>query len=134
VLGTVALFYAGVVLAAPAFQRADTKALALKAREKIGPQDRVYHFWAFFHDWVFYTGKNADLVSYTDEMQVQFLTPAERARRFIDDAELRRQWTGATRVWVVLRKRDLVHFRQHVTTAYQLIDEGRGHYLLSNQP
>ncbi len=134
VLGTMALFYAGVVLAAPEFQRADTKALALKARDKIGPQDRVYHFWAFFHDWVFYTGKNADLVSYTDEMQVQFLTPAERARRFIDDAELRRQWTGGTRVWVVLRKRDLGHFRQHVTTAYQLIDEGRGHYLLSNHP
>jgi 4-amino-4-deoxy-L-arabinose transferase-like glycosyltransferase len=134
VAGTAAVFFLGAVVAGPEFQRPDTKSLALLARERMQPQDRVYHFWAFFHDWVYYTGRPAGLVSYTDEMQVQFLDPAERAARFIDDAELRRQWAGPGRVWVVLRKRDLGHFRQHVTAAYQLIAEGRGHYLFSNQP
>jgi MFS family permease len=134
VAGTGVAFFLGAVVAAPEFQRADTKSLALLARERMQPQDRVYHFWAFFHDWVYYTGRPAGLVSYTDEMQVQFLDPAERARRFIDDAELRRQWADRGRVWVVLRKRDLGHFRQHVTDSYHLIAEGRGHYLFSNQP
>jgi 4-amino-4-deoxy-L-arabinose transferase-like glycosyltransferase len=133
-LATSVGFFAIVVVAAPHFQRADTKSLALLFRERAQPDDRVYHFWAFFHDFVYYSGRPVGLVSYTDELEVQFLDPAERAARFIDDAELKRQWVGAKRIWVVLRKRDLDQFRAHVITSYQLIGEGRGHYLLSNQP
>ena len=123
-----------LVLAAPGFQRAGTKEIALAAREMIRPGERVYHYWAFFHDFVYYTQRPVGLVSYIDELEVQFIPAEERAARFIDDATLRAQWAGPARVWVVLRKRDLESFRQHVTTAYPLLRESRGHYLLSNQP
>jgi 4-amino-4-deoxy-L-arabinose transferase-like glycosyltransferase len=133
-LGTTLGFLLVVVLAAPGFQRPSTKELAAIASARMQPADRVYHYWAFFHDFVYYTQRPVGLVSYIDELEVQFMPAAERAARFIDDAELQRQWAGATRVWVVLRKRDDVHFRAHVAASYHLIGESRGHYLVSNRP
>lgn len=101
------------------------------------PADRVYHYWGFFHDFVYFTGRPVGLVSYTDELEVQFLEPAERAARFIDDAELRRQWAEARRVWLVVRKKD----QRRPTTVfadqtlrYHLIAENADFNLLSNQP
>ncbi len=137
VLATMVGFYAVVLLASPGFERAGTRELARLARERVPPGDRIYHYWAFFHDFVYYAERPVGLVSHTDELEVQFLPPAERAARFIDDDELRRQWVGAGRVWLVVRKEDLV--RPHAVFAdpafrYHLIAESRGHSLLSNQP
>jgi 4-amino-4-deoxy-L-arabinose transferase-like glycosyltransferase len=130
-------FLLGVVLAAPHFQRAGTKDLALVAREHLREGDAVYHYWAFYHDFVYYAERPVGLVSYTDELQVQFLDPAERAARFIDDAELQRQWAGPRRVWVVIRTRELAH-PQAIFAApgfrYHLIAQSRAHSLVSNQP
>jgi hypothetical protein len=76
-------------------------------------------------------------VSYSDELELPFIDPAARATRFIDDAELRRQWAGTGRVWLVVRKRDQ---REPKTVfgdpafRYHLIAETRTHSLLSNQP
>lgn len=133
-LAATAAFLATIVLALPALSRADTKDLAAVVRARAQPGDGIFHYWNFFHDFVYYTGRPVGLVSYTDELEVQFLDPVEKAARFIDDAELQRQWRGPRRLWVVLRKRDLDHFRAGVEKNYHLIDEGRGHYLLSNQP
>jgi 4-amino-4-deoxy-L-arabinose transferase-like glycosyltransferase len=136
-LATVIAFFAVVLLAAPKLQRAGTKELALLARERIAPADRVYHYWAFFHDFVYYAERPVGLVSYIDELEVQFLDPAERAARFIDDAELRRQWSGSGRIWLVVRKRDRSHAQSVFADPafrYHLIAETRGHSLLSNQP
>ncbi len=136
-VGTTLGFYVGIVLAAPAFQRPVTKDLALVARERVAPGDRVYHYWAFFHDFVYYSGRPVGLVSYIDELGVQFLPPAERAARFIDDAELRRQWAGPGRVWLVVRKRDQAQPKSVFADAgfrYHLIAETRAHSLISNQP
>jgi 4-amino-4-deoxy-L-arabinose transferase-like glycosyltransferase len=140
-LGTVAAtavgFYVVLLLAAPELQRSGTKELALIARERVRPTDRVFHYWAFFHDFVYYTERPVGLVSYVDELEVQFLGPAERAQRFIDDAELRRVWAGAGRVWLVARKRDQQSAQSIFSDAtfhYHLIAETRTHSLLSNQP
>jgi 4-amino-4-deoxy-L-arabinose transferase-like glycosyltransferase len=136
-LVTTVLFLLIVTTASPAFQRIGTKSIALVARERVQPADRVYHYWAFFHDFVYYTGRPVGLVSYIDELPVQFLTPAERAARFIDDAELLRQWSGPGRVWVVVRKRDQAQPKSVFANPgfrYHLIAETRGHSLLSNQP
>jgi len=38
--------------AAPKVERAGTKALASVARQRVAPGDHVYHYWAFFHDFV----------------------------------------------------------------------------------
>ncbi|MSU50876.1 MAG: hypothetical protein EXS37_17605 [Opitutus sp.] len=130
-------FYAIVLLAAPVFQPASTKELALIARTRVQAADRIYHYWSFFHDFVYYTERPVGLVSYTDELEVQFLDPAERAERFIDDAELRRQWTGPGRVWLVARKRDQLQPKSVFSDPafrYHLIAETPGHSLISNQP
>jgi 4-amino-4-deoxy-L-arabinose transferase-like glycosyltransferase len=126
-----------VVAAAPDLQRASTKELALAARARMKPEDRVFHYWAFFHDFVYYSERTVGLVSYFDELEVRFLPPAERAERFIDDAELRRRWTGPGRVWVVVRKRDQANPKSVFADPafrYHLIAETRAHSLLSNQP
>jgi 4-amino-4-deoxy-L-arabinose transferase-like glycosyltransferase len=130
-------FFLVLVLAAPEFQRAGTKELAAVARERVAPGDRVYHYWAFFHDFVYYTERPVGLVSYIDELQVQFLDPAERAARFIDDATLRRQWAGPERIWIVVRQRDLVQPKSVFADGslrYHLIAATRAHSLISNRP
>jgi 4-amino-4-deoxy-L-arabinose transferase-like glycosyltransferase len=136
-VGATVCFLGLVVHAAPGFQRAGTRDLAQVARERIAPGDRVYHYWSFFHDFVYYTEKPVGLVSYVDELQVQFLPNAERAARFIDDAELRRQWAGPDRVWLLVRNRE----RQAARTVfadpafrYHLIAENRAVSLVSNRP
>jgi hypothetical protein len=137
VTGTMVGFFLVLLLAAPDLQRAGTKELAAIARVRVAPGDRVYHYWAFFHDFVYYTERPVGLVSYSDELEVQFLDPMERAARFIDDAELRRQWEGSTRIWVVVRKRDQQQAKSIFSDPafrYHLIAETRAHSLVSNQP
>ncbi|MBL9189125.1 MAG: glycosyltransferase family 39 protein [Opitutaceae bacterium] len=137
IVATTGVFYCLLLLARPHIERAGTKELALVARAKVAPADRVYHYWAFFHDFVYYTEQPVGLVSYVDELEVQFLDPAERARRFIDDAELRRQWAGPGRVWLLVRQRDMRHEKSIFADPafrYHLIAATRSHSLLSNQP
>lgn len=137
IVGTVVAFYAGLLLAAPGLQRPSTKELALVARERIKPGEEIFHYWGFFHDFVYYSGKPVGLVSHVDELEVQFLSATERAARFIDEAELRRRWAGSGRVWLVVRKRDQAHAKSVFADAafrYHLIAETSNFSLLSNQP
>lgn len=138
VAGTMVAFLVVVMLAGnDGWQRPSTKELAFYARDRVPAGEPVYHYWAFFHDFVYYSERPVGLVSYVDELEVQFLDPAVRAARFIDDAELRRQWAGAKRVWLVVRKRDQRAPRSVFTDPtfrYHLIADSRGHSLLSNQP
>jgi 4-amino-4-deoxy-L-arabinose transferase-like glycosyltransferase len=136
-IATMIGFFLVLLVAAPDFQRAGTKDLALVARVRMAPHDRVYHYWAFFHDFVYYAECPVGLVSYIDELEVQFLSAEEKAARFIDDAELRRQWSGPERLWLVVRKRD----QQHAESVFAdpafrhfVIAETRAHRLLSNRP
>jgi 4-amino-4-deoxy-L-arabinose transferase-like glycosyltransferase len=137
VVGTMVGFFLVLLVAAPELQRAGTKDLAAIARARVAPGDRVYHYWAFFHDFVYYTERPVGLVGYIDELEVQFVDPMERAARFIDDAELRRQWDGPARIWVVVRKRDQLQAKSVFSDPafrYHLIAETRAHSLVSNQP
>lgn len=136
-VATIVAFFVALILGAPELQRASTRDLAVVARARVAAGDRVYHYWAFFHDFVYYTERPVGLVSYVDELEVQFLDPATRAARFIDDAELRRQWAGPGRVWLVVRKRDMKASGAVFADPgfrYHLIAETRGHSLISNQP
>jgi 4-amino-4-deoxy-L-arabinose transferase-like glycosyltransferase len=127
-------FLSVLSLAGGKIQRAGTRGLAGVVRAEAKPEDRIYHFRGFFHDFVFYTGRFVGLVDYIDELEVQFLDDAERARRFISVAELGRQWKGEGRVWVVVRQRDAESLREAVGTAsYHLLATADGHYLVSNR-
>jgi hypothetical protein len=136
-VGTMIGFFLIVVVAGPAWGRGGTKEIAFVARERIAPGDSVFHYWAFFHDFVYYSGRTVGVVSNTDELEVQFLDPAERAARFIDDGALQKQWAGSGRVWLVARKRDLTHEKSvfaNPAFRYHLIAETRTHSLFSNRP
>ena len=127
-------FYLILMLAAPSIQRPGTKELALQAAALIRPGDRVYHYHAFFHDFTFYARRTVGTVTYQDELELPFLDPAERAARFIDDAGLRRQWTGPERVIVLARKQDLWELFADPAFRYHLLGEDQNHYLFSNRP
>ncbi len=127
-------FYGTLVLAAPQIQRPGTKPLALQAAGLIRPGDRVYHYHGFFHDFTYYARRTVGTVDHPDELELAFLDPAERAARFIDDAEFRRQWTGAGRVIVVARKREVRELFADPAFRYHLLGESSDHYLFSNQP
>ena len=134
VLAATALgFYAILVLATPLI-RPGTKPLALTLRTLARPGDRVYTYHGFFHDLTFYARREVGTVSYTDELELQFLAPAERAARFIDDAEFRREWAGPGRVFAVARKQDAWPLFDDPAFHYHLLGETPGHYLFSNQP
>jgi 4-amino-4-deoxy-L-arabinose transferase-like glycosyltransferase len=137
VVATMIGFFLILVLASPHIQRADTKDLALIARARVKPGERIYHYRAFFHDFVYYSELPVGLVNYRDELEVQFLSPEERAARFIDHAELRRQWDGESRIWLVVRKRHQEQGDSIFADAsfhYHVVAESRAHRLLSNRP
>lgn len=132
VAATMIGFYAVLTLAGGEIQRPGTKSLALLAKTKLSADDRIYHYRAFYHDFVYYSGRTAGLVDYTGELGAQFLTPSERGVRFIDSDELRRQWEGAGRVWLVARKSDINALLADPGFAHEVIAEMRSFYLLSN--
>jgi len=127
-------FYLILMLAAPSIQRPGTKALALQAAALIQPGDRVYHYHAFFHDFTFYARRTVGTVTYQDELELPFLDPAVRAACFIDDAGLRRQWTGPERIIILARKQDLWELFADPAFRYHLLGEDENHYLFSNRP
>jgi 4-amino-4-deoxy-L-arabinose transferase-like glycosyltransferase len=131
---TMAVFYSVVGMAGTDIQRANTRELALVAKARLRPDDRVYHYGGFFHDFVYYSHRTVGLVDYTDELGAQFLKPAERAARFITTEELRRQWSESRRVWLVVRKRDTAALFGDAAFRHHVIAENRTHFLLSNQP
>ena len=132
---TTLVFLVGVLMfAVPLIDVRSTKDLALVARGVVKPGDRVYAYHAFFHDFTYYTGTTIGLARYTDELETQFLSPEERARRFIDDAEFRRQWEGPGRVFAVARKRETAELFADPAFHYHVVATGPYHMLFSNQP
>lgn len=131
---TMAVFYLALGMAATDIQRVNTRELALVAKARLRPDDRVYHYGGFFHDFVYYSNRTVGLVDYTDELGAQFLTPAERGTRFISTLELRRQWAERRRLWLVVRKRDTEPLFGDAAFRHHIIAENRSHFLLSNQP
>jgi 4-amino-4-deoxy-L-arabinose transferase-like glycosyltransferase len=129
------VFMIGIVLVAmPDIDTRSTKDVALVARGIVRPGDRVYAYHGFFHDFTYYSGSVVGLVRYSDELELQFLDPAERKARFIDDAEFRTEWAGAGRVFAVARIRDTWELFADPGFHYYLVAKGQHHYLFSNQP
>jgi 4-amino-4-deoxy-L-arabinose transferase-like glycosyltransferase len=129
------VFLIGIVLVAmPDIDVRSTRDVALVARGLAKPGDRIYHYHGFFHDFTYYTGSVVGLVNYTDELELQFLDPAQRRARFIDDAEFRSEWAGPGRVFAVARIRDTGELFADPGFHYYVVAKGQHHYLFSNQP
>ena len=131
---TLVLLIGFLILAMPIIDTRSTKDLAVAARGYLRPGDRIYHYHGFFHDFTYYSGAEVGLVSYTDELELQFLDPAGRKERFIDDARFRAEWAGPGRVFAVARKRDVGELFADPDFHYHVLVAGQHHYLFSNQP
>ncbi|HEY5229189.1 MAG TPA: glycosyltransferase family 39 protein [Opitutaceae bacterium] len=111
-----------------------TRELAEVARTLIAPGEKVYHYHNYFQDFPYYSGREVGLVKYRDELELQFLDPAELKERFIGDEEFRREWDGPARVYAVARIRDTAELFTQPGFKYHILAAGPGHYLFSNQP
>lgn len=128
-------FMVGILsYAMPIIDQRSTKDLAEVAKELVRPGDKIYCYHGFFHDFTYYCGSVVGLVDYRDELELQFLDPAERKERFIDDAQLRREWAGPGRVFLVSRIRDAAPLFADGGFHYHILAAGPHHYLFSNQP
>jgi 4-amino-4-deoxy-L-arabinose transferase-like glycosyltransferase len=134
---TLVFLFGLLSIARPAVQLAvkpGTKELAGLALGVIRPGDQVFHYHNYFQDFPYYAGQTVGLVDYRDELELQFLEPAERQARFIGEAEFRRRWDGPGRVFAVARIRDTAALFADPAFHYHLLGAGPGHYLFSNQP
>jgi 4-amino-4-deoxy-L-arabinose transferase-like glycosyltransferase len=131
---TLAFMVGVLTYAAPIIDQRGTKDIAGVAAALVRPGDRVYHYHGFFHDFTYYSGRVVGLVGYRDELELQFLDPAERRARFIDDEELRRQWAGPGRVFLVARIGDAPPLLADRDLRFHIVGAGPHHYLFSNQP
>ena len=132
--GTLVVLIGILLFAMPVIDVKGTKDVALAARALIRPGDRVYAYHGFFHDFTYYSAGTVGLVHYTDELEVQFLDPAQKRARFIDDAEFRSEWAGPGRVFAVARVGDAAGLFADPGFHYHLLASDTRHYLFSNQP
>ena len=128
------LFFGTLLFAAPTLNKPSTQPLAQIVTAQARPGDRVYHYHGFFHDFTFYAQRAVGLVDYKDELELEEDAAARASGRFINEAEFRRQWNQATRLWVVAKKRDVKVLFADATFRYHLLGETEDYYLFSNQP
>jgi 4-amino-4-deoxy-L-arabinose transferase-like glycosyltransferase len=131
------VFLIGIVLVAlPDIDVRSTKDVALVAKALVKPGERVYAYHGFFHDFTYYTGSTIGLVNYTDELgvEMQFLDPAARNAKFIDDSEFRSEWAGPARVFAVARIGATGELFADPSFHYYVVAKGHHHQLFSNQP
>jgi len=114
--------------------RPGTKELASYVRNHAQPDDRVFHYYEFFHDFTFYAQQVVGTVAYASELELSIDPAARASGRFISEAEFRAQWSQPRRIWVVARKKDVRALFTDPGFRYHLLGETRGHYLFSNQP
>jgi hypothetical protein len=134
---TLVFLFGLLAVARPTVQDAvkpGTKDIAQIGAALMRPGDRVFHYHNYFQDFPYYSGAVVGLVKYQDELELQFLGPADLKARFIDDTAFRAAWDGPGRIFAVARVRDAVQLFADPTFKYYLVAQGPGHYLFSNQP
>lgn len=114
--------------------RPGTRDLAYYYNDHGKPADLVIHYGEYFHDFSFYARREVGLVGDAGELEVAIDPAARASGRFMDEAEFRRRWPGAQRIWVVARKETAASLFADPAFRYYLLDESRTHYLFSNQP
>lgn len=134
VTATFVFMFCVVLFAFPIIDNRSTKDIALAARRLARPEDRIFHYHGFFHDFIYYAGRTVGLVNYRDELELQFLDSADLKARFIDDATFLKEWGGPGRIFAVARIRDAAPLLSDPGLHVHVVATGAHHYLLSNQP
>ena len=112
-----ALFYGTLMLVAPVLSKPGTKELALWVKTHARPDDQVFHYHDFYQDFTFYAGRVVGVVGSFAELELVEDATARASGRFIDDAELRRRWSGPGRVFLVVQPRKLADAKRSYAAA-----------------
>jgi 4-amino-4-deoxy-L-arabinose transferase-like glycosyltransferase len=161
IVATMGLFFGLLISAMPDIQKTGTRELALYVKAHAQPADRVFHYNDFYQDFTFYAERLVGVVgSNVSELELKEDAAARASGRFITDTEFLRQWAGAGRIYLVVRKRKIDELKADYArnladwqkapppgaTAperpvfadpafqYHLLAENREYCLLSNQP
>ncbi len=129
------VFFSCVALTYPEFPMRETRELAAIVNARGKPQDLIYHYHCFAHDFLFYTGRLVGTVDHLDELEVAHDPKAQASGRFIDSATFRKKWQGPLRVWAVARNGDDLQrlFADPTFHYYQIASNAR-YTLFSNRP
>ncbi len=135
VMGATAVL-ANVLLSrvAPIVERPGTLALAEYVRAHAAPDEAVFLYRGFFHDFAFYARRDVGLIEFQDELELQFTPAAKRAARFPTEAELRSKLPMPTRLWIVARRADAVDCSRDFGLREISVPGSGDFVLLSNQP
>ena len=114
--------------------RPGTRKLAATFNANVRPGDRVYHYWEYFHDFSFYTGREVGVVGKTGELELAIDPAARASERFIDETEFRRLWAGPERIWLVTREARAKRLFSDSSLRYDLVDDDRSLSLYRNRP
>ena len=132
-LATTLGFYLVIPLATP-YIKPGTRDLALEVKARAGPDDLIFHYHGFFHDFLYYSGRAVGTVEFHgDEVELQNDPAAVASGRFTDEAHFRALWDGPRRVWVVAKKDTTGALFSDPSFHYHLIEERSGYTLFSNR-
>ena len=123
-----------LVLASPVIAHPGTKSLAEIVAREAGPDDLVFHYHEFFHDFSYYARRTVGTVATEGELEVFLDAAAQHSGRFLPEEGLRPLWTGPRRVFLVLRKRELPALQGQSWFQSRVLGESPDHLLLSNHP
>ena len=113
-----ALFYVNLEYAAPAINKPGTKQLALWVKAHARPEDRVFHCYDFYQDFTFYAEREVGVVgNNVAELELKEDSAARASGRFISETELRKQWTGPGRIFLVVQTRKIGEVQRGYATA-----------------
>lgn len=107
------VFYGALEFAAPHLSKPGTKELALYLKAHARPGDQIFTCYDFYQDLTFYSQHLVGVVgSNHAELELDEDAPARASGRFISQAQLRREWTGPGRIFLVVQKQKLQQVRQ----------------------
>lgn len=132
---TMIAFYAALEFAAPALSKPGTMQLALYVKEHAKPEDRVFHCCDFYQDFTFYAERVVGVVGNNRaELELEEDAAARASGRFIGDDELRQQWTGHGRIFLVVQKKKLANMKADFALARADWEKQRASTVAAGRP
>lgn len=126
------LLYYTLLLASPVVARPGTKALAEIVAREADADDLVLHYHEFFHDFTYYARRTVGTVAAEGELEVFLDDAAQHSGLFMEEADLKKLWTGPRQIFLIVRRRELPTLQSQPWFHARILGEEPAHLLLSN--
>lgn len=110
-----------------------TRGLAEELRPVLSADDHVFVYREYFQDFPVYLGQTVSVVDYDGELSFGMRAEPDKAtQRFFNRQEFLSKWSGPTRQYVLLRKRDLASLTAGAALDFAKVAETENAVLLVN--